>query len=449
MPQKIVPIQFEGQEYKVEVPDDATMDEIISVFESQAAATKRPIGASGEWKEPLMDKVKRWMPTPRDAARVGGGLVGGAIGGAGGTILGTPIGGIGGAAMGGAAGASIGESVYQLANRALGGEAPETGGEAAMAQTGALIQGAAQEGFPAWIASKLPQQLRKAAADKVAESVQAGQQPLGIKRNVAKVAGEVLDDFPVARSSDSLLNKIDDIAKSAIQANEAAYSRAAQSNVPIDAAPIISEMSKEMAKSIHRGAPIPGLETKVQAYRQVIDWLQQNPKFTVSDFRKAKQAWDSTLNYNRAGLAPDPAKVAVIEDAANAARAKIHELFPETAMTDKAVHAWSTLKESLQRAVDKTIGTEGLMQIMPRSAIGGSIGAGVALQQGESPYTGALIGGTLGLLSKTAAWNTLSAKERLILAKALESKAGPIVGSIPRAVGLEKENLFNQLKGRQ
>src|SRR5262245_24448006 len=77
-------------------PDkQAIVDELGKRFGLQAAGQQQP---QPTW----LQKVEGYLPGWRTALRTGGAAAGGAIGFGGGTILGTPVGGVPGAALGGA-----------------------------------------------------------------------------------------------------------------------------------------------------------------------------------------------------------------------------------------------------------------------------------------------------------------------------------------------------------
>lgn len=430
---------LDGRTYTV--PADASMDEVQSFIDGTGQQASPTTPTAPPAPKSLLERVTSYLPSPRTTLRVGGGIIGGAIGGAGGTVFGTPIAGVGGAMLGGAAGQSIGESIHQLGSRAMGYPAPSTPVEASDRQVSALLQGAMQEGAPALIMSKLPGALRNAAANKIGESVNVGNEAVGVKREVGKVAGDVIGDFPISATSAGLLGKLETKAAEAVAKNEAAYQTAASSGLQFKSEPIAKALEHEIRQISHAGAPIPAMQSKVGMYQEVVDWLRQHPTFTVEDFRRAKKAWDSTINHMRAGQAPDPARTEAVETAANVVRSTIHKVFPAVAKTDRETHVWSTLVNVLQRSVDKGFGKEAMQQLIPRSAIGGSAGAGIAMARGDSPYEGALLGATLGALTKTTAWNTLSVRERAVMIRAIESEfARPAagIGSALASGGIEE-----------
>ena len=377
----------------------------------------------------LYERAKSYLPSARTAMRVGGGTIGGAIGtglgaaAAAPTIAGTPIGAVGGAAIGGAAGSSIGESLYQLAARALGrDDAPETPGAVAQAQTGALLQGVLQEGLPGYIASRGPQHLEQVAARRVAEAVKPSS--LGEKANIQKVAADAIQGFPVASRTSTLLTKLQGKASAASRAVEDAYTDAAKQNITFQSQPVIQALSANRAKYIHNGDPIPGLESVVKSYDDVMDWLVANPNFNVSEFRKAKQAWDKSINWYRSSLGPDPAKQATLEEASGLVRDAIHGVFPSVAKADKNAHVWITLRDVLNRSDIRGVGKEGIQTMLTRQAPASLMGAGAMYATGGSPMMGAVGGMLLSNLPQTTLWNTLSVAERAALIRLLESQGG-------------------------
>jgi hypothetical protein len=430
-PQTGETVEYDGKSW---VPVQTAQSIQLPDIREDPAAITQPVPrgtarlASTPTPEPsLLDKVKSYMPSPRTALRTGGGMIGGAIGGLGGTIAGTPIGGVGGAALGGAAGSSIGESVYQLGSRMMGRPAPQTGAEAAQAQSGALAQGALQEGIPALMQGPVVKGLRSSATEKIGESVNVGQQPLKVKNAVKKVAEDVIDEFPVSPTKSSLFNKLSEHAADANVGVNRAYNAAEATGKTFNGSSIVPALEQELAKYKVQGSVVPGAQPRVDAYQEVIDWLKQHPSFTPKDFQQIKGIWDNIVQPTRnvSALAPqDPAKIEALKEASDLVRDVIHSTFPATAKADRTAHVWIKLSQVLGESVDKGFGKEALMQIVPRSAAGGSLGAAAAMYEGKSPYAGALIGGTLGVLSRSALWNTISVAERAALIRALESNSG-------------------------
>ena len=378
----------------------------------------------------LLDRVRSMLPSPRTVARVGGGVIGGGIGLVGGTVFGTPIGGIAGGTLGGAAGASIGESAYQLAGRLTGQGGPQTSGEAATEQAGALAQGALQEGIPAAVTSeKFLNFLGASGGKRVAEAVQAGNQAIKIKRATAKVGEKAVDTFPVRLTSGTLLNKLESNAANAVTRTNKAYADATATGTSIESRPIIEKLQQSMQRYFHKGKPIAGAEPRISAYEDVIEWLRDNPQFDAAEFRNVKQVWDDIAQPSRlkgAFSPPDPAKAEALKKASDEVRSVIHNVFPATARADETAHVWITLKNVLSEAADKGIGMESMKRLIPRTAIGGTLGASINLGRGESPYEGALVGAALGNLTQTTAWNSLSVAERALLRKILASNLGKV-----------------------
>ena len=425
-PQGKLYLDEQGNPYEAPAATEPFVDPMDQVRRNQAAqfpTSKEQGGVPGEAVQPpsLLSRVAAHLPSPRTVARVGGAAIGGGIGAAGGTVLGTPLGTIPGAALGGATGASIGESVYQMFNPA------PTSGEALRSNMEAQIQGGLQEGLPAAIIGLGPKMLRSSAAGKVGESVETRQQPIKIRRATKKVAEGAIETFPVRPTTGTLFNKLESMADDAGRAVETAYQRAGESGTTMNAGPVIQNLEQKMSRYFINGQPIAGTEARVSAYREVMDWLRANHSFNVNDFRRIKQVWDGIVQPTRLKgnfAPPDPAKAEAMKEASDEVRAAIHNAFPYTKTADKAAHTWITLKNVLGEATDKSFGMESLQRIVPRSAIGGTIGAGVAGLSGDNMYKGALTGAVLGNLTQTALWNTLSVKERVILIKALESEAG-------------------------
>jgi hypothetical protein len=229
-------------------------------------ARKYPTEAEGGTIAPA-PPWSSYLPSPRSAARIVGGMAGGAIGTSAGPA---------GMAAGGAFGSSVGESLYQILEHIRGGkDAPHSGAEAALQQAIAMTQGAAQEGIPAAIIGKAPGMLQRGAEDKVAQLAKPATE--GEKANVRSVAKELTDKLPVTptTSTSKALQTMRGMLDSAVRTLEGAYASVPLS-MKFKSAPIKTGLEAAKQELYIQGKPVPGAESQIHAYDSLIQWMTNN-----------------------------------------------------------------------------------------------------------------------------------------------------------------------------
>ena len=377
---------------------------------------KRPIGASGEWKPTLTQRVAEYMPSPRTAFRVGGGMIGGAVGATGGTVLGTPIGGVGGAGVGGSAGAAGGEALYQLIQRMRGAESPQSGLEAAQEVANAAAQGAVQEALPAAMTTKIPGMLQRGSEEAVARVSRPATE--GEKATVRKVAGDAIPNMPVAATEAGVLKGYNANLTTAVRELERAYN-AVPANTKFKNGPFLGQLQASRNKLLINGQIPPGAKPQIDAYDEMIQWFKDNPSFSIGDLRKNKQLWDGLVNWYRGSLSREPAKEQAYQEGSNIIRNVVSGVFPKIGEANKQVHTWKTLVDSLGRAEVKGVGRPGQFAVDAGTSV---IGGGVGFLMGGAP--GAAVGAStvtlIRELVKTPAWQTASIPVRQFAIQALQ-----------------------------
>lgn len=342
-----------------------------------------------------------------------------------GGVTGAPLG-PAGALAGGAAGASIGESIYQLGQHFAGSpEAPQSPQEAASRQTGALLTGGLQEVGPA-MAGPVARKMQAGAAKNIIQAVEPS--GMAAKEAVQKAAPKAVGEFPVSFSAAGLRRNLGDLSTKANTAVNRAYQSVARRfpNTQFSSQPLIQSLEKERDQAMLGGSAIVGQESKVKAYNTVIDWLRNNPRFKISDFRRIKQNWDEVVNWNKfsESSAKDPVMADALEVASNRVRDTIHQTFPSLAKADAESHLWSTLHRAAKTSDIRSVTDEWSKSLLRRYGIAGAAGAGVEYARGGNPIVGMAGGAALAYAPQTVLWDTLSAAGKARVGQFLSSPAG-------------------------
>lgn len=391
-----------------------------------STAATAPTPAPETPQTSMWERIPGFFPSWRTAARVGGAIVGGAVGA--GTIGGS-TGGVGlvpGMMAGGAAGASIGESLFQLGEHALG-KGPKTADEAAKLHTEALIEGGLQEGVTGIMAKTVPKMLRSGASKRIAEAVHPGTE--GEKAAVREAAEFVAEEFPVAATEQGLLKKLRTKLNSAGIQLERAYN-SIPTGVRFKTSAIKQELLKKRQELFLQGEVVPGKNSQLKAYDEIIEWFDRHPGMSIQDLRQNKQLWDELVHWYRGSLSKEPAQEEVFRESANAVRDYINNTFRAVGNANKKVSHWKTITDSLARADTKQVGkVHSRLMDIPVGIVSGAVGGWAGGAQGA--YAGTLAGVAIRELMSTTFWKTASPFLRKQAVSALESGKG-----LPEAVGI-------------
>ena len=344
------------------------------------------------------------VPTPRTAAQMLGGAIGGAVSVP--SYL-TGPGGVAVTALGGGAGYAGAGALYDV----LTGQ-PYQG-----SPTQDVLTGAIQEvGGP--IAAK---GISRAAESRIPTAVERAISPATRREKLAlrQVSEELSKDFPVAATEFSLYQKaklrLNDYGRELTQA----WARLpVTSRVPTARARITLQQERRSLFNA-QGQIIPGTEQKVALLTELIDYLQQNPTLSKDDILNHRQLWDKVVDWwrvPRGGKSTEPVKEEVYEIAANELRDTINQTFPQIARLNKKVSIYMDAVKMLESADIAKVGkpSESYIRKFFPETVGATTGGALGWLFGsgrEAGEVGAVIGaGAVGLrqLMNTVAYQTAS-----------------------------------------
>lgn len=324
-----------------------------------------------------LKKVRDFItPTPRSAARMVGGAIGGALGSPG--VLAGPAG-VGTIAYGGAMGAAGGDALYQVIQELRGKQTEAQ----PMEIVKAMGQGALQEGLVPFIQGPLAGATERNIVNTIGRVSKPATE--GEKAVIRSVAPDIANDFPVAGSTGGLLDAYKGKLADAGRELDSAY-RSIPSTFKLKSAPMKAAVIAEKAKLFVQGEVPPGSEAQAKAFDEVINWFDRHPTFTVDELRQNKSLWDGVVNWYRGSLSTEPAKEQAYATGANMIRGTLNQLFPRIAEGNQKVHAWKAVTDSLGRADVKSYGKatsylpgaiKGGLGALAGGAIGGFQGAAI------------------------------------------------------------------------